>query len=557
LLKKIGRAIAILAAAALAIIVYNGISFQKRVNDRPLPSYYKKGVYHLHSLFSDGSGSIGEISRAAGAQRLDFVILTDHGRPNLQASAATSWMDDILLIGGSEFSLHAGHLATAGYRVPAYVFPPEAQEAINEVNRDNGVSFVAHPLDRKIPWTDWQARRFTGIEILSLYQLAKKNLLYGATLFPLQYLLNPNYALTALISYPQKEMAIWDRCNRDGKYFGIYALDAHAKLPLGKKSHLRFPSYEATFRILTVYVRVDRELEKDPHAAAATIIAGLRRGDFFSVIESLAAANGFECYYLEADGRRVEMGGDAEAVRGTLVLKLPFPFSTDIRIRKDGEVFRTIRDNSRQEVRVAIVEPGVYRCEVSLHSGRFSGLPWILANPVFVARPTAAPASAALMEPRTILDGAASYFQVEKNRRSHGEVATTTGEDGRRITRFAFALHREPAAIDFWTALARRENLDFSGCRGFVFEARGNRAMRFWLQFRTLDKGAESAFQHSFLVGEEWRQIAIPFNRFQRLYGSASAPDLAKVSGFFILIDNGNSFDGSGGELSLRPIGLY
>jgi hypothetical protein len=557
LLRKIGRIVALLAAAALAVIIYNGVSFQKRINNRPLPSDCKKGVFHLHSLFSDGSGSIEEISRIAGALHLDFVMLTDHGRPNPAASAATAWINDTLLIGGSEFSLQAGHLAAAGYRVPGYVFPPEAQEAIDEVDRDGGISFVSHPLDRKIPWTDWRARRFTGIEILSLYQLAKKNLLYGATLFPLQYLLNPDYALTSLISYPQKEMAIWDRCNRDGRYYGIYALDAHAKLPLGKKSYLRFPTYEATFRILTVYVTVDRELEKDARASAATIIAALRRGSFFSVIESLAAANGFACHYLEAGGRRVEMGGDAVAAGGTLVLKLPFPFSTDILIRRDGEVFRTLRDNSRQEVRVPIGEPGVYRCEVSLHSGRFSGLPWILANPIFVARPATPPAASAAVEARTLLNGTAPYFQVEKNGRSSGDVSTAAEDDGRPVTRFAFTLRQEAAAVDYWAALARRENIDFSGRQGFVFAARGSRRMRFWLQFRTRIDGAESAFQHSFLVGEEWRRIVIPFDRFQHLYGNDDPPSLGRVSAFFILIDNGNSFSGAAGELSLLPIGLY
>ena len=90
-------------------------------------------------------------------------------------------------------------------------------------------------------------------------------------------------------------------------------MDSHAKLQISKKDQLRFPSYEATFRILNVYVKVENELEKDPRSAAATIIAALRRGNFFSVIESLAAANGFENYYLEKDGRRVEMGGDAQA----------------------------------------------------------------------------------------------------------------------------------------------------------------------------------------------------------------------------------------------------
>ena len=259
-MRKAAKALLVLLAAALALAVFNGIRFQKRTNNRPLPAQYKKGVFHLHSRFSDGLGSVAEICRAARSQGLDFVILTDHGRPNPGSSAATAWNNDTLLIGASEFSLHAGHMAAAGYRLPGYVFPPEAQEAIDDVNRDGGVTFISHPFDRKIPWTDWQARGFTGIEILSLYQLAKQNILYGLTLFPLQYLLSPDYALTALVSYPRREMAIWDRTSREGKCFAIFALDTHAKLPLGRKTSLHFPSYAATFRILNVYARIDGDL---------------------------------------------------------------------------------------------------------------------------------------------------------------------------------------------------------------------------------------------------------------------------------------------------------
>lgn len=558
MLKKFAKALALALAAAMAVIVFNGLSFQKKVNNRPLPSYYKKGVFHLHSIFSDGLGTIEEIGRDAGAQDLDFVILTDHGRPNRPASGATAWKHGTLLIGASEFSLNEGHLAAAGYRVPEYEFPPEAQEAIEEVNRDGGVTFISHPLDRKIPWTDWQARDFSGIEIISLYQMAKKSVLYVLTLFPLQYLLSPDYALTSLISYPRRELAIWDHFNRERKYFGIYALDTHAKLPISKKMNFHFPSYGATFRILRVYVKVDRELERDAGAAAATIIASLRRGDFFCVIESLAAANGFENCYLEKDGSRVEMGGDAAAAGGSLVLKLPFNFSTDIRIMKDGAAFLTIRDNTRQEITVPVREPGVYRCEIFLHSGRLKSLPWILANPIFVARPVAPAAATAPVTARTMLKAAGEYFQVEKNSRSRASLSLEKGNEGRTVTRFAFTLRREsPAQVDFWTALARREKLDFSGYRGFVFAARGSRAMRFWLQFRTQEGDRESAFQHSFLVGEDWKQIAIPFDRFYRLYGVAAPPDLAHVSAFFFLIDNGDSFDGARGEISLGPIGLY
>jgi hypothetical protein len=71
-----------------------------------------------------------------------------------------------------------------------------------------------------------------------------------------------------------------------------------------------------------------------------------------------------------------------------------------------------------------------------------------------------------------------------------------------------------------------------------------------------MNRGRESAFQHSFLVDENWKQVTIPFDRFHRLYGD-SVPDLARVSAFFLLIDNGSSFAGARGELSLQPIGLY
>lgn len=558
MLKKIGRALVFLAAAGLVVAVFNGLSFQQRLNDRPLPSVYKKGVFHLHSTFSDGLGTVEEICRAAAGQGLDFVILTDHGRPNRAASAATAWRDGTLLVGASEFSLHAGHMAAAGYRVPDYEFPPEAQEAIDEVESDGGVTFISHPLDGRIPWTDWQARGFTGIEIISLYQMAKKNLLYGVTLFPLQYLLSPDYALTAFISYPKKELAIWDRFNREGRYFGIYALDSHAKLALSEKVQFRFPSYGATFRILRVYAKIDRELDRDAAAAAATVIAALRRGSFFNAVESLAAANGFDYQYRESDGRWVEMGGEAKRAGGELVLRLPFPFAVDARILKDGALFRLIENHRGREVRIAVSEPGTYRCEVFLHSGRLKRLPWILANPIFVARPAPAPSPLPVPTPQALLNPAGPYFQVEKNGRSRGEASATAGEDGRPITRLRFELRREsPALVDYWVSLARRQELDFSPYRGFVFAARGSRPMRFWLQFRTGAGAEESAFQHSFRVDEEWRRLAIPFDRFHRLYGAGSASERARVNSLFILIDNGNSFAGAQGELELRPIGLY
>ena len=37
------------------------------------------GAYHIHTLLSDGSGSVEEVAEAAARAGLSFVIITDHG----------------------------------------------------------------------------------------------------------------------------------------------------------------------------------------------------------------------------------------------------------------------------------------------------------------------------------------------------------------------------------------------------------------------------------------------------------------------------------------------
>ncbi|MBN2399063.1 MAG: hypothetical protein JXI33_01845 [Candidatus Aminicenantes bacterium] len=555
--KKLFKIFLLLFGIFLIAIVFSSLSFRQKINRNPLPSYYKKGVYHLHSNFSDGRGTIDEICRDARSQGLDFVILTDHGRPNLQASAATAWLHDVLLIGASEFSLHAGHLAAVGYHVPDYIFPPEAQEAIAEVERDGGVSFIAHPLDRKIPWTNWQVHGFTGIEILSLYQMAKKNLLVGMTFLPLRYLFNADYALTTLISYPEKEMLIWDRFNRAGKYFGIFALDSHAKLQISKNVSLHFPSYGATFRILNLYVKVERDGASDAPSAAAAIISALRRGDFFNVIESLAPANGFENYYREKNGRQIAMGGDAQGPGGDVIFKLPFNFPVDVVVKKDGEIFKTVRSNKAQELIIPITRGGVYRSEISLSSGHFKKLPWIMTNPIYIARPATEAAAAKTLNGPS-LAFFENIFQVEKNGASSAAICLDGGHGQGTVTGLAFTLRPDPdGKPDFWVALAFRQNTATAGYHGFVFETSASAPMRCWLQFRTGSGSGEAAYQHSFLATEQWRQVAIPFSNFHRLYGQPGTTAPAAIDAVFFLIDNGNAYPGACGEIFFRQVGLY
>jgi hypothetical protein len=587
ILKKIIKYFLLVIVVLVVIIIFPIMSYKQEINRTPLPKEYKKGVYHMHTVFSDGRGTIEDIARAAAPMDLDFIIVTDHGRPNRDASAATKFSNGVLVIGGSEFSLHSGHLACMGYKIPGYIFPPEPQEAIDEVSGDGGVCFISHPFDGKIPWTDWDIRGFTGIEVLSCYSSARKASFFKLASFPLQYFLSSDYALTSTLKYPVENIGKWNELNqrKNGCYYGIYALDAHAKLPISEKRHLNFPSYESMFKILRVYVKTGGPFETDAHGAARTVIGALRDGNFFNVIESIAPANGFEAFFLGASGNRVEMGGASEESKGMLSLRMPFGFKTTVIIKKDGKNWRRIESERERNPIAEVDEPGVYVIEVYARDNKFNRLPWILTNPFFlgVKETASSPISPASEDTGTSSMAQSmavdlKFFIVETNPGSEGSIEyerTSPGNDeikdvgnrlacssssaqseiGERIISLKFKLSKDPASgRDFWSALAARKTFVFSGYTGIAFDARSDIKRRFWVEFRTGAGVNEIWYRHSFLVDTEWKRFRIPFESFHVIHGETKPPDLSDITSIFFSINNANAYEGTTGRIELKSI---
>jgi hypothetical protein len=560
--------------------------YRPEVNTNPLPSFYKKGVYHLHSIFSDGNGNIDEITAAAAGLNLDFVILTDHGRPNLKSSASTSWNNNVLLIGGSELSLYSGHLAAMGYQVPDYIFPPEPQEAIDEIVKDNenGVCFISHPFDDKIPWSDWEVSGFTGLEVLSSYSEARRAGFLKLLVFPLKYLINSKYALLNTMSYPRDNINQWDTLNQAGQYYGIYALDAHARLPISRTIQLNFPTYKSMFEIMTIYVKLPQEhnqkfyggsrgvvfqknppgrrrQETDAVQAASLILSSLKKGNFFNVIEGIAPANGFEAFFIEQkSGQRIEIGGRSNASQGTIVVLLPFTFETGVVLLKNGIAIEQKANKAREQLEFEVSGPGVYRLEVYVPWNHFHTLPWIMTNPFFLGESAPLP-PAEIYEDVVIrkpLPEMGDRFKVEKNSRSRGSIEQVVLEEGEKITHFTFKLEKEsPGDRNYWSAMAMRKGQDFTGYRGLTCEVRSDKKRRFWLEFRTGQESEETWYRHSFLVDREWRRVSIPFARFYDIYGEDKVPDLARVTSVFFSINNANAYPGTEGEIFIKNFGLY
>jgi hypothetical protein len=576
-LKKILKYVLIVVVILVIVIIFPIFSYKKETNNNPLPRYYKKGGYHMHSIYSDGKDTVENITKTAVSQNLNFLILTDHGRPNRECAVSTAYLNDVLLIGGSEFSLHSGHLAAMGFHVPDYILPPEPQEAINEVNHDNGVSFISHPFDDRIPWTDWDIKGFTGLEVLSCYSSARKVSFFKLVAFPLQYLLNSNYALVSTLKYPTENIKKWDSLNAAAletgeRYYGIYALDAHGKLPISENFQLNFPSYQAMFEILTVYVKVDNKAGKDVHTTAdtaahrdaAAIISALKKGNFFNAVEAIAPANGFEAYFIDKTDRRFEMGSGSETAEGKLVIRLPFEFETTIVVKRNGEMFQQISNNREKELQIDIKEPGVYVIEVYVSENKFNKLPWILTNPFFVGvKEGLSPTPSTPEESKEIalkqpLGEDKGFFKVEKSKRSEGAISYGTSEEEASVSSFVYKLEKDSAAVkDFWSALAARQAFDFSGSTGIVFEARADKRRRFWVEFRTGKPGKETWYRHSFLLDVEWKRFHIPFTKFHVIFGENKSPDLSDVRSVFFSINNANAFPGTEGSIDLKNIGVY
>jgi hypothetical protein len=538
--------------------------YKREVNVNVLPSYYKKGVYHMHSVFSDGKGDVNEITAAAKAVGLDFVILTDHGRPNRGSLSATSWRNDVLVVGGTEFSLISGHLAAMGLDLPGGLFAVEPQEAIDDVINSNGVCFPAHPFDDKIPWTDWGVKGFTGLEVYSSYNEARRAGILKFLVFPFKFLVNSRYALLNTMSYPGDSMAKWDLLNKKGKCYGIYALDVHGKLEISDGLQLNFPSYRSMFEIMTVYVNVGDGFVKDAGVDAARVISALRKGNFFNAIEGIASANGFDAFFMYGEkGNRLDMGGVCEWTKGKLVVLLPFDFETNVLVLKDGKVFKRFDKNKEKRLEVVVNEGGVYRVEVFARGNSFDELPWITSNPFYVGM--GSPLLFSYVPVRDSgygvvlkreIPGSQDVFMLEKNGGSEGSIFYERSVLNESVTGMRFRLAEGVGEKSFWCSMALRKKLDFSKFKGVVLDVKSDKKRRFMVELRSDDRDPGKWYSYSFFADKEWRRVYIPFERLHVNFKEKVGIDVSHIESVFISANDVYFYPGTEGVLYIKNFGV-
>lgn len=552
-----------------------------------------QGVVHVHTTLSDGGGAPAEVIAAAQAVGLDFVVVTDHN--HLEAKSSEGYHDRLLVGVGTEVSTTAGHVLALDLPQPTFRFWGDVSAALDDVRALGGVAFAAHPASARLDlrWSAWDEPGPWGVEVWNGdSQWRAAGWLSRLRVLAL-YRANPDAALARMLVAPTEELRSWDTllARRDAPL--VAGADAHSRITLGrdrgddggtprergssKGRGLRFPSYEALFRLVRNQVLLDQPLTGDAGRDLHAIAQALARGRSYAVFDALAPGGGFS-FTAERAGRRVSMG-DTVAPAPGLRLRVGgrWPVGAEALLLRDGhEVARGGTGLAHD-----VTEAGVYRVEVRVPGWN---MPWLLSNPIYVfgapaaearrlaaAWPTPEPAPA----PTRIIDAFddVTIFGAEFDPASSIAVPLVVPPEqagalragaGRGVGRMAFLLGRPgPGGPPHpWCALVSRAARDWRGARGLSLAVRADGVYRFAVQVRDVNpRGSDGGFetwQTSVRTSTEWQRIALPFERFRSLdKHSDGRLDLDQVGTLVLVLDDLTLNPGTTGTIWFDDLGTY
>jgi len=345
---------------------------------------------HMHTRYSDGSGTHRDIAQAALAAGVDAVIVTDH---NVLVSGFEGYYKEknkkVLVLIGEEIHDQArdpqkNHLLVFGASRELATYAENPQRLIDQVRESGGLAFLAHPDDPAAPafketdisWEDWSVTNYHGIELwnaLSELKTIIPTKLHGAfyAFFP---------KLVAHQPIPAT-LAKWDELLATGtKVVAIGGSDAHAlDLSMAFIHRVIFP-YEFHFRTVNTHVVIPESLSGEVNKDKKAIYENMAAGHCFVGYDLPAPTRGFT-FTAQGKEKNVIMGDEISAKNGvTLQAKFPSD-NAEARLLKDGIVIKTW--NNKPSFTHITAEPGVYRVEAyRKYLGKLRG--WIYGNPIYV-----------------------------------------------------------------------------------------------------------------------------------------------------------------------------
>ena len=332
------------------------------------------GAFHVHTRYSDGTGSVPDVIDAAKEAGLDFIVLSDHDTMAARREGWEGSHEGLTVILAPEITpLRQGHVLAMNVDHCLGYAATHNRTVLDDIAKQGGYAIIAHPMGkhkpslmiRHAPWYDWQHPVVKGLEIWSYTHDWVDGVAWWRLPAAYEFWKHPQRRVRGP---EQVTLARWDRLGRERCIAGWGGLDCHAKRVPLTRTHV-FP-YRDMFRYLRNHVFITATTwERDPVGA---LWKTLEVGCGFVAHDILADSAGTRCTAKLPDGRIMQMGQEAQFEPGTSTT-LSLPSAGKVRWIANGQC-RLESTSDHMEARPA--GPGVYRFEVWL-----DGAPWIFTNP--------------------------------------------------------------------------------------------------------------------------------------------------------------------------------
>jgi hypothetical protein len=342
-------------------------------------------VVHVHSTWSDGTGTVPEIARAAQRARADVVLLTDHDTLEARRRSEEGWHGRVLMLVGHEISPPDRNHMLAFDTSEEIAYSGRSPTEIAQAVRDaGGLGIAAHPFSRgserfrfrslgvAMRWEDLDC--LDGIEVWSFLSDNGQHLRGVGDV--LRFVARPERYVT---HPPAHNLAEWDRLGQRRRVVGIGGLDAHQ---FGRRIGgrvIRAMGYARSFRQLRTHVLTAEPLTGELGHDSRQVYAALREGRCFIAAHALAPARGFRFWAAGGD-RELTMGDEAPARAAEWELGASLPRPAQVRLLRDG---RLVAHAAGRDIRLRAKGPGVYRVEARLRAFG-ADRTWILSNPIYL-----------------------------------------------------------------------------------------------------------------------------------------------------------------------------
>ncbi len=354
--------------------------------------YEYVGNLHVHTTYSDGAAPHDVVAAAAIRAGLDFLIVTDH---NVWVHGVEGYYqnrqgDRVLLLTGEEVhdmlrrDPQGNHLLVYGARQELAPFAQgqHPQHLLDAVSAAGGLSFIAHPIDRAVPWAgegsfnwlDWDISGYTGLELWN-YMSAIKTLLPDL-LTGLRTIYDP---AGAMIGPDVEILALWDDLLRQGQRVPVIgSADAHGStIRRGPLRKTIYP-YDFLFRCVNTHVLLEQPLSGDWLADGTALYGALAAGHTFVGYGLPGDPRGFR-FEAVRDGAVIATMGDQVMLKAGDTLRVNTPAEARLRLIHEGQ---TVAEQIGQTLTYTVNAPGAYRAEAwKRYRGRERG--WIFSNPIY------------------------------------------------------------------------------------------------------------------------------------------------------------------------------